>query len=101
MNKDWKAVHKLVKNIFKELQEKDENGELTDNAKKAQTPCACVVTFESEEGVTRALTYNDEIDIYNNPQPNENMSKYNSFLGKKDGLKIDIITEPTDIIVEN
>jgi len=95
----------VEKEIFGHLQEKDENGELTEAAKdlldKLQTPCNCVVTFESEEGYQRASQYNEVVDFMNNPNPNEKMAKYDHFLGVHNGLKIHDVSEPTDIIWEN
>ena len=98
-------MDKLEEDIFNQLQEKDAEGNLTANAKALldtlQTPCTCVLTFESEEGVQRAKAYNEAIDWMNSRNPNVEMAKYENFLGVKNGLKIRYVTEPTDIIWEN
>lgn len=83
-------MDELEKKIFGTLQEKDGNGESTEEAKdlldKLQTPCTCVVTFESEEGFQRASIYSDMVNFEKNPNPNEAMAKYDHFLGQKQGL---------------
>lgn len=54
----WDALDNLEKEIFGQLQEKDAEGNLTKAAEdlldQLQTPCTCVITFESEEGLARA-----------------------------------------------
>ena len=54
-----------------------------------QTPCSVFATFETEEGLQRALVYSD---ITNCP-------KQQSFLGED--IEIQPASEPTDIIWEN
>jgi hypothetical protein len=103
----WEKMDAIEKEIFGQLQAEDPSnpGELAQSAKDLldllQTPCTCVVTFESEEGAMRAAEYNNMIDFLNNPNPNITMAKYDHFLGVKDGLGLKEVTEPTDIIWEN
>lgn len=83
----WDKLDKIEAEIVGALHEKDEDGNLTENAKDLldclQTPCTCVCTFESEEGLRRAEEYNSQINFHNNPNPDENMAKYDHFLGVK------------------
>lgn len=88
----WEKVDEIQKEIFDHLQKKDPENpenlcqEAQDLLDKLQTPCTCVVTFESEEGYERASQYNENIEFMNQQDPNNKMKKYSNFLNVKDGL---------------
>ena len=59
------------------------------------TPCSVFMTFETEEGVNRALNYDDAIegDV-------DNLGQYKTWLGDHE-IEIQAASEPSDIIWEN
>lgn len=59
---------------------------------KLQTPVACFMSLESEEGKCRA-------DIYNDTVKEPDYEKYRTFLGSE--IDVSGASEPTDIIWEN
>lgn len=58
------------------------------------TPCSVFMTFENEEGVNRALSYNDAIGA------NEDLSHLGLWLDSHE-IEIQPASEPSDIIWEN
>jgi len=59
---------------------------------KLQTPVACFMSLETEEGKCRA-------DIYNDTVMEPDYEKYRTFLGSE--IDVSGASEPTDIIWEN
>lgn len=57
-----------------------------------QTPVACFMSLETEEGKCRADLYNDTVST-------EEYAHYRTFLGSE--IEVDGASEPTDIIWEN
>ena len=81
-NEKWEKAEAVQDKIEEKL--KDENF-----LNKMQTPCSVFATFETEEGLQRALVYSDIKEC----------PKQQSFLGED--LDIQAASEPTDIIWEN
>jgi len=57
-----------------------------------QTPVACFMTLETEEGKCRADLYNETVEM-------EDFAHYKTFLGSE--IDVGGASEPTDIIWEN
>jgi len=85
-NEKWKSCEKLQAKMTNRLHNSQE---LLD---KMQTPVACFMSLESEEGKCRA-------DIYNETVMEPDYEKYRTFLGSE--IDVSGASEPTDIIWEN
>ena len=67
---------------------------INDNLEDLTTPCSVFMTFENEEGVNRAMSYNETV------QSDEAYSHLRTWLGDHK-FEIKQASEPTDIIWEN
>lgn len=85
-NEKWKQMEKLHTKVQNRLAN---SNELLD---KLQTPVACFMTLETEEGKCRA-------DLYNETVLMEDYAQYKTFLGSE--IDVAGASEPTDIIWEN
>lgn len=85
-NEKWKKMEKLNSKMTNRLHNSQE---LLD---KMQTPVACFISLESEEGKCRA-------DIYNETVMMGEYAQYRTFLGSE--IDVSGASEPTDIIWEN
>lgn len=82
----WAKLEKLNRKMTNRLHNSQE---LLD---KMQTPVACFMTLETEEGKCRADEYNDTVQ-------QSDYIRYRTFLGSE--IDVKGASEPTDIIWEN
>ena len=65
-----------------------------ENIKQMVTPCSIFMTFENEEGVNRAINYNESIEA------DENFAHLGVWLDQF-SIQVEKASEPSDIIWEN
>jgi len=85
MNEEWGKMEEMDRKITEYKNE---------NLIEITTPCSVFMTFENEEGVNRALGYDEAIEADVNLRP------LKTWLGNHE-IEIQPASEPSDIIWEN